>query len=114
MMPGQIAWSKGQHCGIRFSGSINVSQWADRAGPVEQQRIDATVAEFRSVGLPTAGRLDPFNQQGQNDIKEISDNLLNVCEHLAALPNMSVALAEELIKIEAAANALAGMARSSS
>ena len=109
---GQVAWSNGQQCGVRFSGSIDVSEWVDRAGPVGQQRIDATVAEFRSGARPDADRLARSRQRNSETLLDISDDLLRVCERLAALPDMSVALAEELIRIEAAATGLSQMARS--
>ena len=109
---GQIAWSKGQQCGIRFSGPIEVAEWVDRAGPVGQQRIDATVAEFKNGVKPNADRLARSRQRDREALLDVSDDLLRVCERLAALPDMSIALAEELIRIEAAAIAVADIARS--
>ena len=109
---GQIAWSTGKQCGVRFAGSIDVSEWVDRAGPVGQQRIDATVAEFRSGARPDTERLARARQRNSETLLDISDDLLRVCERLTALPEMSVALAEELIRIEAAATELSRMARS--
>lgn len=104
---GQIAWSKDQHCGIRFSSTINVSDWVDRAGPVGQQRIDATVASFRNGVAPDRG--PPERERDWTGLAGIGDELIAVCERLSALPDMSIALAEELIRIEAAAQALVRM-----
>ena len=109
---GQIAWSTGQQCGIRFSSPIDVNDWVDRAGPVGQQRIDATVADFRNGARPDAARLLRSRARDCEALLDISDDLLRACERLAALPDMSVALAEELIRIEAAAIGLAEMGRS--
>lgn len=102
---GLIAWSRGRQCGIRFVEPIAVAEWVERAGPVGQQRIDATVAEFReSLGMwrnPAHSR-----EADQHSLVEMSAALLNSCERLAALPDKSVELAEELLKIEAAARVL--------
>ncbi len=42
---GSIAWSRDQHCGLRFAAIIDVASWIDRAGPIGQQRIDAAIAD---------------------------------------------------------------------
>ena len=102
---GQIAWSRGRQCGIRFVEPITVSEWVERAGPVGQQRIDATVAEFRD--RPGKWRDDTHPREAdQHSLAEISAALLKSCERLSASAGMSVELAEELLKIEAAARVL--------
>lgn len=109
---GQVAWSNGRQCGIRFSRAIDVAEWVDRAGPVGQQRIDATVADFRNGAKLDAGRLARTHERDLGSVIGLGDQLLEVCERLAALPDMSVALAEELIRIEAVATRLAAIGRS--
>ena len=109
---GQIAWSSEKHCGIRFAGPIDVSEWVDRAGPVGQQRIDATVADFKNGATPNCDRLVRTRQRGRDMLLDTSDDLMRVCERLAALPDMSIPLAEELIRIEAAAALIAEIGRS--
>jgi len=110
---GHVAWSSARQCGIRFSGTIDVAQWVDRAGPIGQQRIDATVADFRNGAKLDAGRLVRSRERDLGAVTGLGDQLLEVCERLAALPDMSVALAEELIRIEAVATRLAAIGRSS-
>jgi hypothetical protein len=110
---GEIAWSKGQHCGIRFATAIDVAEWVDRAGPVGQQRIDATIADYRKGGALDQSGLARARQRDLDSVGDLSDDLMKVCERLAGLPDMSVALAEELIRIEAVATALAEIGRSS-
>lgn len=107
---GEIAWLKSNQCGVRFSESITVADWVDRVGPVEQQRIDATVAAYRS-GLTS--RSAPISKSGpdRQTLLELSEILHGVSERLAALPEMSIAIAEELIRLDAAAQRLAGMGR---
>jgi hypothetical protein len=103
---GQIAWFGGRQCGIRFSRPIVVAEWVERAGPVGQQRIDATVAEFRDSPASNLHLAGPSCQADQHSLVEMSATLLKSCERLAALPSMSVELAEELLKIEATGRAL--------
>jgi hypothetical protein len=107
---GEIAWMAGRHCGIRFSTPISVAEWVDRAGPLGQQRIDAAIAKMRtssSAGFASgyvATKKDPA------ELEELSSRLLQTCERIAELPGMSVALAEQLLKIEAAAHAIRDVA----
>ena len=103
---GQIAWSKGRQCGIRFSEPIVVAEWVERAGPVGQQRIDATVAEFRNSPASKLRLARPSRKADKHSLVDMSAALLKSCERLAALPGMTVELAEELLKIEATARAL--------
>jgi len=107
---GQIAWIAGQHCGIRFSKPITVAEWVDRAGPVGQQRIDSAVAEFRRSSGPEFATEYPMSTRGLGELEELSARLLQTCERIAELPDMSVELAEELLKVEATAHALRDVA----
>jgi hypothetical protein len=107
---GQIAWIAGQHCGIRFSKPITVAEWVDRAGPVGQQRIDSAVADFRRSSTSGFSPECPATTIGPGELEELSVRLLRTCERIAELPGMSVELAEELLKVEAAAHALRDVA----
>ena len=102
---GLIAWSRGRQCGIRFVEPIAVAEWVERAGPIGQQRIDATVTEFRESLGKWRNPAHPGDAD-QHSLVEMSDALLKSCERLSALPGMSVELAEELLKIEATAHVL--------
>lgn len=103
---GQIAWSRGPQCGIRFAQSIVIAEWVDRAGPVGQQRIDATVAEFRNhIGAKSSLAILP-REDDRASLVDLSAALLKSCERLSGISDMSVELAEELLRIEAAARAV--------
>ena len=103
---GEVAWQHDKHCGIRFNHPVNVEEWIKRAGPEGQQRIDAVVAEFRH-GVRSEGHLAVLPGGERRDLLEsVSAELLGICERIAALPNMSTALAEELLRIDAAAHSL--------
>jgi hypothetical protein len=107
---GQIAWIAGRHCGIRFSKPINVAEWVDRAGPVGQQRIDSAVAEFRRSPSTRFATETRATKGRPGELEELSASLVQTCERIADLPGMSVELAEELLKIEATADALRDVA----
>ena len=107
---GQIAWIAGQHCGIRFSKPITVAEWVDRAGPVGQQRVDSAVAEYRRSSSPGFVSENLAMKRAPGELEELSLRLLQTCERIAELPGMSVALAEQLLKIEAAAHAIRDVA----
>jgi hypothetical protein len=66
-------------------------------------RIDATIAQLRN-----GAELDWLERSFDraNSLKSISDELLQICERIALLPNMSVELAEDLLRIEALARSL--------
>lgn len=103
---GQVAWSRGPHCGIRFAQAIVIAEWVDRAGPVGQQRIDATVAEFHNY-VRTGSPLTILPREDDRaSLVDLSATLLTSCERLSAMSDMSVELAEELLRIEAAARAI--------
>ncbi|QNP42410.1 hypothetical protein H9L15_08790 [Sphingomonas daechungensis] len=45
---GEIAWATDRQCGVQFAEAIDVADWMDLAGPFDQQRIDATIAQYRN------------------------------------------------------------------
>lgn len=108
---GEIAWSKGNQCGVQFSGSITVSDWVDRVGPVGQQRIDATIAEYRTGVKSQPAPILRSARPDCRSLLELSEILQGISERLAGLPDMSVPVAEELIRLDAAAQKLAEMGR---
>jgi len=100
---GFVAWRDETHCGIRFDKPIEVEDWVRRIGSQGQQKVDATIADLRG-GLTTYDRIVP---KSDNDLVESAGaQLLEICERIAALPGMSLGLAEELAKLEAIAQAL--------
>jgi hypothetical protein len=100
---GEIAWQNGKYCGLRFDHTILVQEWVKRAGSESQLRIDATIAQLRS-GADSHWLERPFDRV--ISVKSIGDELLQICDRIALLPNMSLELAEDLMKIEALARLL--------
>jgi len=100
---GIVAWRDETHCGIRFDKPIEVEDWVKRIGSQGQQKVDATIADLRG-GLATYDRIIP---RSSNDlVARASEQLLEICERIAALPGMSIGLAEELVKLDAIAHSL--------
>ena len=103
---GDIAWSRDQHCGLRFHTDIDVVKWIERAGPVGQQRIDAAIADFRrDPTRPASFAVLPIDMR-QPGFGSMSAEILAICERMVGLPNMTLAVAEQILKIEAAARAI--------
>lgn len=104
---GDIAWSREQHCGVQFGSIIQVGAWIERAGPIGQQRIDAAIADFRRQ--PTRPMLSFAVLPGdlrRSDINSLSAEILRICERMVCMPELSVEIAEQILKIEAAARAI--------
>ena len=108
---GEVAWQSDRHCGVRLEGSIDVAEWVKRAGPAGQQRIDSAIADFRNRHPAAPGLALLASSSGVDTLGRMSSELLEVCERIAALPNMSIALAEEVLKIEATALAIKAAAK---
>ena len=103
---GSIAWSSEQHCGVRFSGSVDVGAWIDRAGPIAQQKIDAAIADFRSPSRrPLSFAVLPGDLV-RADLNSLSAEIIATCERMAGMDGMTVEIAEQILKIEAAARAI--------
>jgi hypothetical protein len=99
---GEVAWQAHGHAGIRFTGEINVDSWVRGIGHAGQLRVDKTVASLRrQPGQPLAEKSSNRLSLGQ-----ISRELDAVCERLAASPELSVEVGEELLKIDVLSRAL--------
>lgn len=103
---GDIAWSRDQHCGLRFAAIIDVASWIERAGPAGQQRIDAAIADFRrEPKRPLAFAVLP-GDLNRSDVRSPGAEILRICERIACMPELSIEVAEQILKIEAAARAI--------
>ena len=102
-VPGEIAWQNGKFCGLRFDHAILVQEWVKRGGSEAQMRVDATIAQFRG-GMAGASLRAPVNRD--TAVQNFASELLQICERVATLPNMTVSLAEEVMKIEALARSM--------
>jgi hypothetical protein len=106
---GSIAWRDQTNCGIRFESPIDVEQWVRRVGAREQQTIDAAIADIRAG---SCGQQSAFHSPRSRRVllAGASAELLQISERIAAMPGLSVELAEELMKLEVLAHSLKSVA----
>lgn len=97
-----VAWQQRDQAGIRFSGEIDVEQWVRRIGHGAQQRIDEAIARLR------AHRRRPLPAELENSLSlaQMSAELDEISERLADSPEMTVELAEQLLRLSVLARNL--------
>ncbi|HEX5237455.1 MAG TPA: PilZ domain-containing protein [Sphingomicrobium sp.] len=100
---GMIAWVSASHGGLTFLGPIDVEAWVKRVGHSGQQRVDGVVAALRSSGPVPPDLLDG---RGADTLRSISAELDEVCENLATSAEVSIAVGEQLLKLDSIAHAL--------
>ena len=101
---GVVAWLGGDQAGLRFDEPITVESWVTLHGHAGQRRVDMVVAAIRND--PTVLRERKSSQEHPTPLPVFGEELQQICERIAELPDISVALAEEVAKIEAIAFAL--------
>jgi hypothetical protein len=100
----EIAWQRDQFRGLWFKEPIELGSWMKTVGHSGQRRVDMVLAALRQ-GTPRQPQTLPA-ATAPDDLAVLGKELLEICERLAALPNMSVQLAEELLKIDGITQAL--------
>lgn len=108
---GEVAWSQGGFCGLQFAGAVEVDEWIRRVGPEHQQRIDAAIASHRSGTIADAHLAVLNRPKVQATLDATSIDLLKIAERIASMPDCTIELAEEILKIEAAAQTLRSVAK---
>ena len=108
---GDIAWSRDQHCGVRVAATIDVGNWLERAGPIGQQRIDSAIADFRRAPTSSPSFAVLPLEMKEARLCGLAAEILQVCEKMAGSPSLTIAVAEQILKIEAAARAIAASPR---
>lgn len=95
---GDIAWAASRARGIRFAAPIEVEDWVQRVGHCGQQDVDRMVAAIRAGGdLPS----QPAEARPECDLAALADEIQRIAEQFAGLPDLSVHLAEELLRLDA-------------
>ncbi|QNP44551.1 hypothetical protein H9L15_15760 (plasmid) [Sphingomonas daechungensis] len=105
---GEIAWATDRQCGVQFAEAIDVADWMDLAGPFDQQRIDATIAQYRNGTALEAGSAAALCGQ---QLSGLSATLLQITRRLADQSDQSPALAEEILRLEILAQELAAIGK---
>jgi hypothetical protein len=98
---GELMWRDKSYGGVRFVGRIDVDAWV-RGASGGQERVDRVIAAIRR-GQPVPAEL---KAPAVPSIAEISTALDQLCDRLSNLPNMSVELGEELVRLDAIAQSL--------
>jgi hypothetical protein len=101
---GEIVWQEKSNCGIRFDHAITVMDWVQRPGHSEQQRVDGIVAAIRN-STPVPRELQEV-READHSLAAISKALDEICERLARIPNMSIEMGEELLRLDAIGQSL--------
>jgi hypothetical protein len=104
---GKLAWQAAGLAGIEFAGSIDVPRWVQRIGHSGQQRVDTIVMALRDSAVPPREQRKPATN---DTLPAISAALDQLCERLAATPNMSIELGEDLLKLDVIAQSLRRLA----
>ena len=104
---GQLAWAGAGQAGLNFDCEIDVASWVQRAGNVEQQRVDGVLAALRS-GRPPPAQLQ--ESQRAASLEAISAALDQVCDRLAQTQRIPAEFGEQLVELDALAQALRELA----
>lgn len=105
---GEIAWTTEVQAGIRFAAPIDVAAWVRRIGHAGQQQVDRAVAALRRDKAP------PERSRASQlpSLAWVSAELEAICERMAATPDMSVELGEELVRLDSLARLIQQLALS--
>jgi hypothetical protein len=107
---GRIAWQLNGQAGVNLHDQIDVESWVRRVGHSGQQRVDAMVDALRRPGSVPS---DSQPGAAIPPLRELSAALDAVCEHLANAAGFSVAMSDDLLKLDAIAQHLRQLATGS-
>ena len=99
---GRIAWQAGNQVGISFDDQIEVDQWVQRVGHAGQQRVDLVIAALRRDESPP----EVGEAMQPPSLATISSELDQICARLASTPELTVQLAEDLLRLDGLAQVL--------
>jgi hypothetical protein len=105
---GVLAWEGNRQGGVSFDRPIDVKVWVQRVGHGGQQRVDTMVEATRGYHRLPDDWQDALATQ---NLATISAALDEVCERLSRTENMSLELAEDLLRLDAIAQYLRNATR---
>ena len=97
---GQLVWHSPPYGGINFDAEIDVKSWVRGIGHAGQQRVDGILAAMRNQR-----RAEEVAYNAES-LASLSQALDDVCASLSEMPNMSIELAEEVVRLERICHAL--------
>lgn len=105
----QIAWRERDQCGLRFDDEINIEAWVRRIEHAGQQNVDRMIRILRSGEKQSLEmNLPPVTP---DTLEAVGYDLSASCERLSKMPEMSVNLAEELVRLDTIALRLAHLVK---
>jgi hypothetical protein len=109
---GEVAWAAGTQRGIRFDQEIDVSAWVRSIGHAGQRRVDLAVNSLRlgtrrASTAPSEGGIS----RDVESLESLSEQIQEVTERLASFPDVTVEIAEQLLKLDAIAHVLLRLAK---
>jgi hypothetical protein len=105
---GVLAWEANGQGGINFDSPVEVRVWVQRVAHAGQQRVDTVLEAIRRSNV--LGDLKEV--PAPTTLRKISAALDEVCERLSGTANMSLELAEDLLRLDAIAQSLRDVATS--
>lgn len=96
---GEVAWDERELRGVRFDAEIDVADWVKRVEHIGQQKVDEAVAQIRSSGISADERQAP--PSGRAVLEQIRDDLGHSCERLSLTRELTVEVAEEVLRLDA-------------
>jgi hypothetical protein len=106
---GVLAWDGNGQGGISFDSPVDVRLWVQRVAHTGQQRVDTVLEAIRRSSV-FLGDLEEV--PAPTTLRTISAALDEVCERLSGTANMSLELAEDLLRLDAIAQSLRDVATS--
>jgi hypothetical protein len=100
----EVAWQSGEFRGIRFDTPVEPDEWIKRVGHRGQQKVDKAVAALRA-GVVAAAATFAEGAEARS-LGELGEELVTICERMAASPGITVELGEDVLKVEAIALSL--------
>jgi hypothetical protein len=98
---GHVAWQDADHVGISFDKQIDVGEWVRRIEHPGQQKVDSVVAALKRDEAPPE-----VTDATLPSLIAISSELDQICARLAGGSEMTIELAEDLLKLDALAQTL--------
>jgi PilZ domain-containing protein len=98
----EVAWQSGDFRGVRFDEPIDIEAWLRRPGHSGQERVDGVVRALRDgAPLPVSAAVE-----SAPSVEQLSQELLHICERMAASPDLTVQFGEDVMKVESIALSL--------
>lgn len=93
---GTVVWRHSMRFGIAFDQMVDAEAWGQRISHAGQQGVDELIAAVRQAGRPQ--KIETIAETVS--LASIADDLARVSERIADLPNLSLQLGYELVRLD--------------